>query len=64
MCAAHAREKLAARKLRVEVISIGALYDGESAAAWAVRPDHTVRRPEEIVEIVARCTAGRLPPDT
>jgi phosphoglycolate phosphatase-like HAD superfamily hydrolase len=61
MCAAHAREELAARKLRVEVISIGALYDGESAAAWAVRPDHTVRRPEEIVEIVARRTAGRLP---
>lgn len=64
MCAAHAREELAARKLRVEVISIGALYDGEPAATWAVQPDHTVRRPEEIVEIVARYTAGRLTPGT
>jgi phosphoglycolate phosphatase-like HAD superfamily hydrolase len=64
MCAAHAREALAARKLRVKVISIGALYDGEPAATWAVRPDHTVRRPEEIVEIVARYTGGRLSPGT
>ena len=59
ICAAQAREELAARKLRVEVISVGACYDGEPAATWAVQPDHTVRRPEEIVEIVARHTGGR-----
>ena len=64
MCAAQAREELAARKLLVEVISIGACYDGEPAATWAVQPDHTVRRPEEIVEIVTRCTGGRLPSGT
>ena len=64
ICAARAREELAARDLRVEVISIGACYDGEPAATWAVQPDHTVRRPEEIVEIVTRCTGGRLPSGT
>jgi len=56
VCAAHAREELAKRNSDVEVISIGACYDGEPAASWAVRPDHTVRRPEEIVEIVTRYT--------
>ena len=56
VCAARAREELAARKLRVEVVSIGAIYDGEPATGWAVLPDHTVRRPEEIVEIVASYT--------
>lgn len=61
ICAARAREALAARKPSVEVISIGACYRGEPAATWAVQPDHTVRRPEEIVEIVARRTGGRLP---
>jgi len=59
MCAARAREELAARKLLVEVISIGVFYDGEPATPWAVRPDHAVRRPGEIVEIVARYTGGR-----
>lgn len=57
VCAAHAREELATRNLDVEVVSIGACYDGEPAASWAVRPDHTVRRPEEIVEIVTRYTS-------
>jgi len=61
ICAARAREELAARKLRVEVISVGACYGGEPATTWAVRPDHIVRRPEEIVEIVARHTGGRSP---
>jgi phosphoglycolate phosphatase-like HAD superfamily hydrolase len=56
VCAARAKAVLAERRARVKVVSIAALYAAEQPAAWAVAPDHTVRRPHEIVAIVARYT--------
>lgn len=56
VCAARAKEVLARKKLGVEVVSIGARYGADSAAPWAVQPDHTVHRPQEIVGIVTRYT--------
>ncbi len=56
VCAARAQEVLTRREPGVEVVSIGARYGAESAAPWAVEPDHTVRRPEEIVGIVTHYT--------
>ena len=56
VCAARAKAVLAGGTTGVRVVSIAALYAAEKPAAWAVEPDHTVRRPCEIVEIVASYT--------
>jgi HAD superfamily hydrolase (TIGR01549 family) len=55
-CAARANAVLAERKAGVKVVSIAALYAAEKVAPWPVEPDHTVRRPHEIVEIVTNYT--------
>jgi HAD superfamily hydrolase (TIGR01549 family) len=57
-CAAQANAVLVDRKAGVRVVSIAALYAAEKVAPWPVEPDHTARRPHEIVEIVTSYTGS------
>ncbi len=52
LCAAHAKDELAARGLPVQVVGIAALYQGDTTEAWSVEPDHEVRCPQDIPGIV------------
>ena len=56
VCAARAKDVLAGQGPGVKLISVGAVYGAGPTRAWAVEPDHFVRRPHEIVEIVAGYT--------
>ncbi len=58
LCAAHAKEELAARKLPVEVVGIAALFENETTEGWSVSPDHVARRPEDVLHFVGQYLAG------
>ncbi len=58
LCASHAKEKLEARGLPVEVVAIAALYDGETTETWSVLPDHEARRPQDVLHFVQQYVAG------
>lgn len=58
LCAAHAKEEVAARGLPVEIVAIAALFEGETTETWSVVPDHEARRPQDIPRIVQRYVAG------
>ncbi len=57
LCATLAKEALAREEAPVTLVSIGALYQGESTSSWSVAPDHTAREPGEIVRIVSQYVA-------
>ena len=58
ICAAHAKEEVAARGLPVEVVAIAALFEGETTEAWSVVPDHEARRPQDVINFVQRYVEG------
>jgi len=64
VCAARANAVLAGGTTGVRVVSIAARYGAEPIAPWAVEPDHTVRRPHEIVAIVTSYTGPPPSPGT
>ncbi len=64
LCAAEARAVLAERKVKVEVVSVGAFYGVAPQDTWAVTPDHVARRPADIVGIIHRYTASPPKHDT
>lgn len=58
LCAAHARNELAARGLPVEIVGIAALYQGETTETWSVVPDHEARHPQDVIHFVQQYVAG------
>ena len=57
LCATLAKEALVREEAPVTLVSIGALYQGESTTSWSVAPDHAAREPGEVVRIVSQYVA-------
>lgn len=54
LCAARARDELAARGLAVDVVSIAAAYGADGSEGWSTRPDYVACRPADVADIVTR----------
>jgi HAD superfamily hydrolase (TIGR01549 family) len=57
-CARNAKAALQKNGLKIQVISIGAMYGAETNhAEWQVTPDYMVATPQEILNLIARLQA-------
>lgn len=56
LCGYNANAELRKRKSLTRIINVAALYGSESdTAIWNIRPDHVVKKPREILELIKDC---------